>query len=132
MKHPVVEEETAKPKYGDKTKKHLKQASSILGLLKENDLLCKNSCFVEFGAGKGQLSFWISKACEGLENCSVLLVERSSQRHKKDNKLDKSEHKSHRLRIDIADLLLEEVDLIKGYENVVGVTKHLCGDATGL
>jgi tRNA:m4X modification enzyme len=51
--HKVVEEEMSKSEYGDKSKKHLKQASAILGLLREYSLLNPNTCYIEFGAGRG-------------------------------------------------------------------------------
>lgn len=51
--HKIVEDEMLKPYYGPKSKKHLKQASSILGILQEEDLIKNGTCFVEFGAGRG-------------------------------------------------------------------------------
>lgn len=54
LNHTLVEEEMAKPEYGDKTKKHLKQVSAILGLLDEYKMLSKPAtCYIEFGAGRG-------------------------------------------------------------------------------
>lgn len=78
------------------------------------------------------MSFWLSKATEEMEKTSVLLVERASHRHKQDNKLDKSEGKASRIRADIADLILSKVEAVETTKSVVGVTKHLCGDATDL
>ncbi|RZC39402.1 tRNA:m(4)X modification enzyme TRM13 -like, partial [Asbolus verrucosus] len=127
--HGVVEAEMAKPEYGDKTKKHLKQASAILGLLVEYDLIKPNICYVEFGAGRGHLSYWLAQAAE---EASFLLVERSSPKHKRDNKLDKTDDKVQRIRADIADLILDKVEAISRSDFIVGVTKHLCGDATDL
>lgn len=79
----------------------------------------------------GQLSYWISKSIENRTNSSVLLIERAAHRHKFDNKLDKSEASAHRIRADIGDLVLQEVNVVKESSAVVGVTKHLCGEATG-
>lgn len=60
LSHELVEEEMAKPEYGDKTKKHLKQVSSILGFLNEYKMLAKaRTCYIEFGAGRG-----IYKKCQ--------------------------------------------------------------------
>lgn len=73
----------------------------------------------------------MSKSIEKNSNSSVLLIERAAHRHKLDNKLDKSDGRVHRIRADIADLVLQEVDVIKSCKSVVGITKHLCGDATG-
>lgn len=55
LKHEVVEEEIKKPEYGPKTKKHLHQASSILGILEKYGLLKSETCYIEFGAGKGKI-----------------------------------------------------------------------------
>lgn len=54
LRHPKLEDEIAKPEFGDKSKKHLHQTSSILGYLSEYDLLQSDTCFIEFGAGKGR------------------------------------------------------------------------------
>lgn len=52
----IIETEMSKPEYGDKAKKHLKQASSVLGLLQEYNLIKPNTCYIEFGAGRGKLN----------------------------------------------------------------------------
>lgn len=52
-KYVIVEEEINKCEYSAKKKKHLHQASSLLGLLKSYELLKPNVCYVELGAGKG-------------------------------------------------------------------------------
>lgn len=64
---------------------------------------------------------------------TVLLVDRSSHRHKIDNKLKNKECSVNviRIRADIADLSLSKIDEIKGIKYKVGVAKHLCGAATG-
>lgn len=61
----------------------------------------------------------------------MLLVERASPKHKRDNKLDKNSYKVQRVRVDISDLLLDKLEIVGGSENIVAVTKHLCGEATG-
>ncbi|XP_048522983.1 tRNA:m(4)X modification enzyme TRM13 homolog isoform X2 [Dendroctonus ponderosae] len=132
MSFPLVEAEMAKPEYGDKAKKHFKQASSILGLMKENGLFRDKTCYIEFGAGRGQLSCWIAEATESLEKCQLLLVERASPKHKRDNKLAKTSDRIQRIRADIADLVLDKLNFIEKSQHVVGVTKHLCGAATDL
>lgn len=131
--HDILNFELNKAEYGPSTRKHLIQTASLLGHVKNANLLEANTCFVEFGAGKGQLSYWLSQIINNAENkeSSVLLVERASLRHKLDNKLDKTKANVHRIRADIADLVLEQVDVVKKSTNIVGVTKHLCGDATG-
>lgn len=35
------------------------------------------------------------------------------------------------MRADIADLVLDKIDALKYVENIIGVSKHLCGEATG-
>ncbi|GJQ73071.1 hypothetical protein Trydic_g1701 [Trypoxylus dichotomus] len=132
LKHPLLEQEIRKPELGDKSKKHLYQTSSLLGYLKEYDLLKPDTCFIEFGAGKGKLSFWMANALEGINNSVVLLIEKASLRHKMDNKLDKSSGKIHRIRVDIGDLVLRHVQVLNTIKGIVAVTKHLCGDATDL
>lgn len=131
MQHNLLQEELSKSEYGERTKKHLFQASAILGILEANSLILDDTCYIEFGAGKGQLSYWISKCIEKQRNSSVLLIERAAHRHKLDNKLDKSDGQVHRVRADIGDLVLGELNVIKNSNAVVGVTKHLCGSATG-
>lgn len=61
----------------------------------------------------------------------MLLIERASHRHKFDNKLDKDNGRVHRIRADIADLILHKVEIVEKSKVVVGFAKHLCGDATG-
>lgn len=129
--HEILNSEVDKPEFGPSTKKHLIQTSSLLGHVKNANFLEAKTCFVEFGAGKGQLSYWLAQIINSAEESSVLLVERASLRHKLDNKLDKTKTNVHRIRADIADLVLDEVDVVRKSVNIVGVTKHLCGDATG-
>ncbi|XP_030758310.1 tRNA:m(4)X modification enzyme TRM13 homolog isoform X1 [Sitophilus oryzae] len=130
--HDSLREELSKPEYGDKTKKHLRQVSSILGLLNNFELIQDNSCYIEFGAGRGQLSYYIAEITESFDKVKLLLIERASPKHKKDNKLAKTTDRVHRIRADIKDLVLDKVDIIKDIDNIVGVTKHLCGEATDL
>lgn len=66
-----------------------------------------------------------------MSNSSVLLVDKASHRHKQDNKLDKESFTVNRIRADISDLMVAEIPLVKDSEKVVGVSKHLCGAATG-
>ncbi|XP_066248789.1 uncharacterized protein [Euwallacea similis] len=128
----IVEDEINKPENGNKAKKHLKQASSILGLLQEYNLLKNKTCFIEFGAGRGQLSYWIAEATDSLDSCKVLVIEKASPKHKRDNKLAKTCDKIMRIRADIADLVLDKIEGVNEAEHVVGATKHLCGGATDL
>lgn len=90
--------------------------------------------FVEFGSGRGQLTFWLTKAVTDAQDNTFILVDRESHRHKFDNRLkDMTEVEISRIRVDIADLLLKEVPEVKNSgKPVVGVSKHLCGVATDL
>ncbi|XP_072379376.1 tRNA:m(4)X modification enzyme TRM13 homolog [Diabrotica undecimpunctata] len=132
LKNNLLEEEMSKPDYGPKTKKHLQQVSSILGLIKEYGMMKPETCYIEFGAGRGQLSFWLAKMIEDDDTSKILLVERASPKHKKDNKLAKTSDKVCRIRADISDIVLDKVDVITNSSNIIGVTKHLCGEATDL
>lgn len=131
MTHNILQDELSCPDYGQNTKKHIIQNASLIGHLEATNLIKPSSCFIEFGAGKGKLSYWVAKAVQNIQDTSVLLVERASLRHKYDNKLDKSEVNVNRIRADIADLVLDKVECVEKCDNVVGITKHLCGDATG-
>ncbi|XP_076275542.1 tRNA:m(4)X modification enzyme TRM13 homolog [Rhynchophorus ferrugineus] len=130
LSNEIVESEIKKSEYGMKTKKHLKQASAIIGLLENYKLLNDNTCYIEFGAGRGQLSCWIAEVTKSFSNSKSLLIERASPKHKKDNKLAKTTNKMHRIRADIKDLVLDHISVINETNGIVGVTKHLCGEAT--
>lgn len=68
------------------------------------------------------------------EDCSFLLVDRESHRHKFDTKLKHEESGKKvidRVKADIADLVLDRIPLLKSSDRrVFGVSKHLCGTAT--
>lgn len=53
LTHQVLEEELTKPIYGTEAKRHLLQTASLLGHLSHADLVHENTCFIEFGAGRG-------------------------------------------------------------------------------
>ena len=64
-----------------------------------------------------------------------MLVDRASPRHKFDHRLKEAEDvELVRLRVDIADLALGRVSPYISHqkENVVGISKHLCGAAPDL
>lgn len=50
-----VEEEIEKPEYGPRTKKHLKQVSSLVGIMERYELFQPDTCYIELGAGKGTI-----------------------------------------------------------------------------
>uniref|UniRef100_A0A182J888 tRNA:m(4)X modification enzyme TRM13 n=1 Tax=Anopheles atroparvus TaxID=41427 RepID=A0A182J888_ANOAO len=131
-RHSILEQELATEHYGPQTLKHLTQSSALLGLMEHYNFLKHDTVFVEFGAGKGQVSYWLARIIEHqLNNSKVLLIDRASHRHKKDNKIE-DRGIVHRVRADIADLVLEELDLPATTTQLVGIGKHLCGSATDL
>ncbi|CAN8010179.1 unnamed protein product [Ixodes pacificus] len=114
--------------------KHLRQKAALLGLAESRGLLGGQACYVEFGAGRGRLSYWLAKILSG-KGCRFLLVDRASSRHKFENKIRREERENgseiRRLQIDIEHLCLGNVDLMKAHEGrLVGLCKHLCGEAT--
>lgn len=132
LSHDSMTSELAKDIYGPETLKHLIQTSSILGHLRDLEFLRTSTSFVEFGAGKGHLSFWLAQVIKEQAGASnVILVDRASHRHKQDNKVEEREV-VHRIRADIADLDLRHLDECRASPNLVGVSKHLCGAATDL
>ena len=98
-------------------------------------MLENGNTFVEFGSGRGQLTYWLTKAVPDPSTCQFVLVDRASHRHKFDNRLkDAEDVELVRLRVDIADLALGRVSpyITHQKENVIGISKHLCGAATDL
>ncbi|XP_053678230.1 tRNA:m(4)X modification enzyme TRM13 homolog [Anopheles nili] len=130
-RHDILEQELTREHYGPQTLKHLTQSSALLGLLDHHGFLQNDTAFIEFGAGKGQVSYWLAKIVVDtqLSHCKVLLVDRASHRHKKDNKIEDREI-VQRIRADIADLVLSEI--VGSNKQCVGIGKHLCGSATDL
>ncbi|KAF7732902.1 tRNA:m(4)X modification enzyme TRM13 [Apophysomyces ossiformis] len=122
-------------------KKHLDQQSSLLGHMARSGLLKnKEACFIEFGAGKGELSSHLKTAlAEKNGEATYVLIDRKNVRMKFDTfLLGQSSKKStvQRVFIDIKDLDLSGVEaLLDEYQNkkkVVALSKHLCGSATDI
>lgn len=131
--HEILREELQNEHYGKESKKHLIQTAAILKVLEEEGFIRDSTSFIEFGAGKGQLSCWLVKLLETYRSSQIVLVDRASLRHKKDNKLENEEKdKVHRIRADISDLLVDKLDILKSSKTLVGLSKHLCGAATDL
>lgn len=130
LDHSLLDKEIQNKDRGQETLKHLIQTSSLLGHLKHLKLLQNDeTAFIEFGAGKGQVAFWLAKATEHLSQSSVLLIDKASLRHKKDNKV-KDTHCIHRIRADISEFDIRKLDLLQKAKHIVGISKHLCGAAT--
>lgn len=128
-----LKEELSNPNYGQDTLKHLRQTSALIGSMKRLELLQDKTCYVEFGAGKGQVSYYLANSLKDSQSSdtAVILVDRASMRHKMDNKCE-DRSTVHRIRADIADLDLKNVPEVKGKDSIVGISKHLCGAATDL
>lgn len=129
--HDALAEELSNESYGDEKRKHLLQASSILGIMQNENLFIPRTCFIEYGAGKAALTFWLAQAIENLPSSKILVVDRASHRHKKDN-LVKDKEKIERIRADIADLKLSGISTVVEQDHFIGISKHLCGVATDL
>ncbi|XP_055382315.1 tRNA:m(4)X modification enzyme TRM13 homolog [Condylostylus longicornis] len=134
LKHDILSEELNETTYGKQTIKHLAQTASLLGYLEEFGLIKNDTCFVEFGAGKGQVSYWLAKLLasrDSLNKTNVILIDRASLRHKKDNKIEDRSN-IHRIRADISDVVLEKIETLRDMKHIVAIGKHLCGSATDL
>jgi len=153
LSHPEIPTES-----GAAARKHLSQNSALVRHMEEAGLTDKPSIFVEFGSGRGQLTYWLTMALAQAKDqdttngtsrpassktigkdSEFVLVDRGSQRHKMDNKLKNefqaNELSTTRIKIDIADLLLQKIPLIEkcnGEKSLVALSKHLCGCATDL
>ena len=77
----------------------------------------------------GLLTYWLAKSVD-VSQCSFLLVDLVSQRHKADNKVDK-DVRTVRIKEDIRHLSLPHVQIVKESKQVVAVGKHVCGNVTG-
>ncbi|XP_011501388.1 PREDICTED: tRNA:m(4)X modification enzyme TRM13 homolog [Ceratosolen solmsi marchali] len=134
LKHEVLEKELSNPIYGTEAKKHLLQASSLLGHLAQADLINDNTCFIEFGAGRGKLTYWLVQMIKDRRNTSVVLIDRSSHRHKRDNKLknEKFEINVTRVRADIGDINLNDIPAVSDMPVRVAFAKHICGAGADL
>ncbi|KAK1116460.1 hypothetical protein K0M31_019025 [Melipona bicolor] len=134
LEHQILKDKIDDNSCGKSIKKHLLQNSSLLSHLERANLVKDDTCFIEFGAGKGKLTYWLGQIIKRKKNCCILLVDRSSHRHKNDNKLrnEQSSLLVERIRADIADLKLNDVTEIQRFKHKVGIAKHLCGVATDL
>ncbi|KAL1919711.1 uncharacterized protein VTP21DRAFT_1642 [Calcarisporiella thermophila] len=133
-----VEDHEALQRKREKTRnyKHADQQASLIGHMKRLGMLeDKSACFVEFGAGRGELSSYCRQALNDSEGKSTfILVDRKITRGKFDNAiLGEGPNKPivKRVTIDIKDLDLMGVPEIRG-KKVIAFSKHLCGAATDL
>ena len=65
---------------------------------------------IEFGSGRGQMTYWMAKASLKESKQKFILVDKASHRHKFDNKLkDDEELQISRIRADIQDLVIDKI-----------------------
>ncbi|XP_014662523.1 PREDICTED: tRNA:m(4)X modification enzyme TRM13 homolog isoform X2 [Priapulus caudatus] len=133
LTHEVLRQRLQDPYYGSFAQKHLQQQASILGHMEQLGLLKNGHCFVEFGAGKGQMSHWVQQASPHSEDSHFVLVDRGANRYKFDSFHKEEGPAFERIRMDIAHLNLSEIPSIKEkHTPIIGFSKHLCGAATDL
>lgn len=133
--HSSMEANILKFENCDGAMKKLIQNASLLAILESNNVLMCPCNYIEFGAGRGQLTASIIEAIpqENVSKCCFVLVDRGTNRRKLDSKHRLIGHiEVMRLRTDIKDLCLERLEVLQNSNPVVGVSKHLCGCATDL
>ncbi|KAG0302249.1 tRNA:m(4)X modification enzyme TRM13 [Dissophora globulifera] len=109
LDHPALDER----KKMVKNIKHAHQQASLLGHMKRLNMLDDpTSCYVEFGAGRGELSNYLKVAVDDHGSSTFVLIDRTPSRNKFDSAiLGLEEIKSlvKRYTIDIKDLVLAKV-----------------------
>lgn len=117
---------------------HKKQYAAIIasmqryGLIFErNNKLCaeKQPVYVEFGAGRGYLSHFLSNVFSGVD---LVLLERKAYRFKAERSLrGRCIGFVRRVTVDLKDVVLSQIRELTTC-SFVGFGKHLCGSATDL
>ncbi|KAJ9587208.1 hypothetical protein L9F63_019288 [Diploptera punctata] len=131
LDHEILREELKNPEYGPKKLKHLVQNASLLRHAEIAGFFDDGTVFIEFGAGRGQVSYYVAQKMKDSQNCAMLLIDRANQKHKFDNKMkDFPIIEKQRIRADIADLCLSKINILEAAKRIVTVSKHLCGSAT--
>ncbi|XP_047515554.1 tRNA:m(4)X modification enzyme TRM13 homolog isoform X3 [Pieris napi] len=96
--HPAVMDEFLTEGRTESSLRHLRQASKLMHIMEDEGLVKDHTCYVELGAGKGHLSYFAWHAwCPAASGSSILLVERASLRHKRDNKIRNSSDNSNKV-----------------------------------
>lgn len=130
-------------------KKYVMQQASLIGNMKDLGLLSPEVFYLEFGCGKAELSRYVGlciqkdlNSGEGGDHPSYGfgLIDRGVNRMKMDSKIrtDAQEGKYplspriKRTRIDIKDINLEAFLKDVDHDEIVVISKHLCGAATDL
>lgn len=85
--HRAVLPEFSEEARAESSRRHLRQVSALLWAAERAGLATSRACYVELGAGKGQLSYYAAHAWCANTGSRVLAVDRAPLRHKRDNKL---------------------------------------------
>ncbi|KAJ3162127.1 hypothetical protein HDU86_005825 [Geranomyces michiganensis] len=110
--------------------KHAIQQASLIGHIERQGMLSPTKVFLEFGAGKGELSKWIHNAVG--DPSSFVLIDRRNYRQKFDGFMKHCDATwAERISMDIKDLDLAAYSRTEN-QSMVAVSKHLCGAATDL
>ncbi|KAF9988031.1 hypothetical protein BGZ65_000205 [Modicella reniformis] len=156
LDHPALDER----KKIVKNIKHAHQQASLLGHMQRLKMLDDpTACYIEFGAGRGELSNYLKIAVDDHGTATFILVDRTPARNKFDNAilgLEEIKTLVKRHTMDIKDLILAEIPELRRdvtatqreppikkdcmnepYKDidkkpVVAMSKHLCGGATDL
>lgn len=119
--------------------KHNMQQLAILGQMEAHNVVPGVGPFriyLEFGCGRGYLSLVLSamsRKRDPTRPIHLVLIDRDGSRFKADRHLRQQKHvRVERIRIDLADLVLEKLPLVTDHpkDRIVGMSKHLCGEAT--
>ncbi|KAK9454977.1 methyltransferase TRM13-domain-containing protein [Dipodascopsis uninucleata] len=130
-------------------KKHAIQQGSLISQLEKISGLESDRIFIEFGAGRGELSRYIHQSLlfkykRDPPVCpAFVLIDRSGVRMKLDSKIIKDAQEEgsskespyvERLKCDIKDLDCSKLEILRdnNYTGFIAVSKHLCGAATDL
>lgn len=136
--HSVLNDSLNSLEYSNEQKKHFLQQASIIGHLEKLNLIKNDICFIEFGAGRAKLAYWLNKCVleKSLQNCRCLLIEKSGQRYKFENKATREGDcvEFQRIRCSIEHVDLRRIPCLSGQQknnqSIVAVCKHLCGSGT--
>ncbi|XP_064604725.1 tRNA:m(4)X modification enzyme TRM13 homolog [Liolophura sinensis] len=135
LTHESLKEELSAPSYGFKVMRQRRQQASLIGHLQQMGFLTDGLCYVELGAGRGEFAHWVQLAMDTCNDSSFVLVDKGTCRYKFDS-FHKGEHQGptfERLQVNLADINLGKVPSISVSKRpVLGMGKHLCGDATDL
>ncbi|XP_063366430.1 tRNA:m(4)X modification enzyme TRM13 homolog [Cydia amplana] len=85
--HRAVLPEFSEEDRAESSRRHLRQVSALLWAAQHAGLATPRACYVELGAGKGQLCYYAAHAWCANTGGRVLAVDRAPLRHKRDNKL---------------------------------------------